>query len=51
MVTIFNNALFVLSRTALMDAYLMFFLTWSLVSFTAAFTLEIQPRARETACR
>lgn len=46
MVTIFNNVLFVLSRTALMDAYLMFFLTWSLVSFTAAFTLEIRPLAR-----
>jgi dolichyl-phosphate-mannose-protein mannosyltransferase len=33
-----SNFLFVMSRIAMMDAFLMFFLLWSLVAFTAALT-------------
>jgi dolichyl-phosphate-mannose-protein mannosyltransferase len=41
-----NNFLFVMSRIAMMDAYLIVFLMWSLVAYTAAFDLEIQPMMR-----
>lgn len=36
-----NNFLFVMSRIGMMDAFLMFFLLWSLVAFTAALTLDL----------
>lgn len=45
-IALFNNVLFVLSRVAMMDAYLIVFVMWSLVAFTAAFTLEVQPFIR-----
>jgi dolichyl-phosphate-mannose-protein mannosyltransferase len=40
--TLFNNFWFVMSRIGMMDAFLMLFLTWSLVAFTAALVLEIR---------
>jgi dolichyl-phosphate-mannose-protein mannosyltransferase len=43
---LFNNFLFVMSRIAMMDAYLIVFLMWSLVAYTAAFELEIPPMMR-----
>ena len=43
---LFNNFLFVMSRVAMMDAYLVVFIMWSLVAYTAAFDLEIQPVRR-----
>lgn len=39
--TLFNNFLFVMSRVAMMDAYLMVCLMWSLAAYAAAFTLEV----------
>jgi dolichyl-phosphate-mannose-protein mannosyltransferase len=39
--TLFNNFWFVMSRVGMMDAYLMVFLTWSLVAFTAALVLDV----------
>jgi dolichyl-phosphate-mannose-protein mannosyltransferase len=39
--TLFNNFWFVMSRVGMMDAYLMIFLTWSLVAFTASLVLDI----------
>lgn len=41
-----NNFLFVMSRIATVDVFLMFFLTWSLVAFTAAIALDIGPGLR-----
>ena len=38
---LFNNFVFVISRIGMMDAFLMVFLMWSLVAFTAALTLDI----------
>ena len=38
---LFNNFLFVMSRIGMMDAFLMAFLMWSLVAYTAALTLDI----------
>jgi dolichyl-phosphate-mannose-protein mannosyltransferase len=38
---IFNNFLFVMSRIATVDVFLLFFLVWSLVAYTAALTLEV----------
>lgn len=39
--TIFNNFWFVMSRIGMMDAFLMIFLTWSLVAFTASLVLDV----------
>jgi dolichyl-phosphate-mannose-protein mannosyltransferase len=36
-----NNFLFVMSRIATVDVFLLFFLTWSLAAFTAALTLDL----------
>ncbi|MGB8474008.1 MAG: phospholipid carrier-dependent glycosyltransferase, partial [Candidatus Acidiferrum sp.] len=38
---LFNNFLFVMSRIATPDVFLMFFLMWSLVAYTAALTLDV----------
>jgi dolichyl-phosphate-mannose-protein mannosyltransferase len=38
--TLFNNFLFVMSRIATVDVFLMFFLMWSLAAFTAALVLD-----------
>jgi dolichyl-phosphate-mannose-protein mannosyltransferase len=43
---LFNNFLFVMSRIATVDVFLMFFLMWSLVAFTAALVLEVGPNTR-----
>jgi len=43
---LFNNFLFVMSRIATVDVFLLFFLTWSLVAFTASLTLELTPVRR-----
>jgi dolichyl-phosphate-mannose--protein O-mannosyl transferase len=45
-VTLFNNFLFVMSRIGMMDAFLVFFLMWSLVAYTAAIVLDIGVRSR-----
>jgi dolichyl-phosphate-mannose--protein O-mannosyl transferase len=39
--TLFNNFLFVMSRVGMMDAFLMFFLMWSLLAYTAAIALDL----------
>jgi len=39
--TLFNNFLFVMSRVAVMDVFLVFFLLWGLVAYTAALELDI----------
>src|SRR5271154_327089 len=39
--TLFNNFLFVMSRIATVDVFLMVFLMWSLVAFTGALTLNV----------
>ncbi len=39
--TVFNNFWFVMSRIGMMDAFLMLFLTWSLVAFTASLLLDV----------
>lgn len=44
--TLFNNFLFVMSRIATVDVFLMFFLIWSLVAYTAAIALDVGPGAR-----
>lgn len=44
--TIFNNFWFVMSRVAMMDPYLMLFLTWSLVAFTASLVLDVSVARR-----
>ena len=36
-----NNFVFVMSRIAMMDAFLIFFLMWSLVAYTAALCLDL----------
>ena len=38
---LFNNFLFVMSRIATVDVFLLFFLTWSLTAFTAALTMDV----------
>jgi dolichyl-phosphate-mannose-protein mannosyltransferase len=38
---LFNNFLFVMSRIATVDVFLLFFLLWSLVAYTAALTLDV----------
>jgi dolichyl-phosphate-mannose--protein O-mannosyl transferase len=40
--TVFNNFWFVMSRIGMMDAFLMLFLTWSLVAFTASLVLDMR---------
>ena len=40
--TLFNNFWFVMSRIGMMDAFLMLFLTWSLVVFTASLVLDVR---------
>ena len=44
--TAFNNFWFVMSRIGMMDAFLMLFLTWSLVAFTASLVLKVSIRVR-----
>jgi dolichyl-phosphate-mannose-protein mannosyltransferase len=39
--TLINNFLFVMSRIAIVDAFLMVFLIWSLATYTAALVLDI----------
>lgn len=39
--TLFNHFLFVMSRVGMMDAFLMLFLIWSLVAFTASLVLDV----------
>jgi dolichyl-phosphate-mannose-protein mannosyltransferase len=44
--TFFNNFLFVMSRVAMMDAFLIFFLLWALVAYTAALELDLSTSSR-----
>jgi dolichyl-phosphate-mannose--protein O-mannosyl transferase len=44
--TVFDNFWFVMSRIGMMDAFLMLFLTWSLVAFTACLVLDVSTRQR-----
>ncbi len=44
--TLFNNFLFVMSRVAMMDVFLVFFVLWGLVAYTAALELDIGPAKR-----
>ncbi len=44
--TVFDNFWFVMSRIGMMDAFLMVFLTWSLVAFTASIVLDVSIRRR-----
>jgi dolichyl-phosphate-mannose-protein mannosyltransferase len=39
--TLFNNFLFVMSRVGMMDAFMMVFMMWSLVAYTAAIALDL----------
>jgi dolichyl-phosphate-mannose-protein mannosyltransferase len=43
---LFNNFFFVMSRIATADVFLLFFLMWSLVAYTAALTLDVGLRTR-----
>jgi dolichyl-phosphate-mannose-protein mannosyltransferase len=43
---LFNNFLFVMSRVGMMDSFLVFFLMWSLVAFTAAIGPDLAARSR-----
>jgi len=47
--TLFNNFWFVMSRIGMMDAFLMVFLTWSLVAFTASLMLDLSVGRRRFA--
>ncbi len=44
--TLFNNFLFVMSRTAMLDVFMFMFVMWALVGFTAALHLDMSARAR-----
>jgi len=44
--TLFNNFLFVMSRVAMMDVFLVFFLLWGLAAYTAALELDLSVRKR-----
>jgi dolichyl-phosphate-mannose-protein mannosyltransferase len=44
--TLLNNFLFVMSRVAMMDVFLVFFLAWGLVAYTAALELDITTAKR-----
>jgi dolichyl-phosphate-mannose-protein mannosyltransferase len=43
---LFNNFLFVMSRIATVDVFLLFFLMWSLVAYTAALRLDVEAGPR-----
>jgi dolichyl-phosphate-mannose-protein mannosyltransferase len=45
--TVLNNFLFVMSRVAMMDVFLVFFLLWGLVVYTAALELKITTAKRK----
>lgn len=45
--TLFNNFLFVMSRIAMLDVFLVCFLFWGLVAYTAALELEISAKKRK----
>jgi dolichyl-phosphate-mannose-protein mannosyltransferase len=45
---LFNNFLFVMSRIATVDVFLIFFLVWSLVAYTAALSMDVGVRTRRT---
>jgi predicted membrane-bound dolichyl-phosphate-mannose-protein mannosyltransferase len=45
--TLFNNFLFVMSRIAMLDVFLVCFLFWGLVGYTAALELEISVTKRK----
>jgi dolichyl-phosphate-mannose--protein O-mannosyl transferase len=47
---LFNNFLFVMSRIGMLDAFLMIFLIWSLVAFTASFVLDVTVGLRQMEC-
>lgn len=44
--TLFNNFLFVMSRIGMMDVFLVVFLMWSFVAYTAAIVLNLSTRKR-----
>jgi dolichyl-phosphate-mannose-protein mannosyltransferase len=44
--TLFDNFLFVMSRIGMMDIFLIFFLTWSLVAYTSSLELDVRANAR-----
>ena len=44
--TLVNNFLFVMSRVAMMDVFLVFFLLWGLVAYTAALELDLSAAKR-----
>jgi dolichyl-phosphate-mannose-protein mannosyltransferase len=44
--TMFNNFWFVMSRIGQMDAFLIVFVTWSLVAFTAALVMDVRRPTR-----
>jgi dolichyl-phosphate-mannose--protein O-mannosyl transferase len=44
--TFFNNFLFVMSRVAMMDVFLVFFLLWGLVAYVTALELDLGPTKR-----
>jgi len=44
--TLFDNFWFVMSRIGMMDAFLMIFLTWCLVTYTASLVLDVQVGVR-----
>lgn len=44
--TIFNNFWFVMSRIGQMDAFLLVFVTWSLVAFTASLVMDVRVSKR-----
>ncbi|HYL83416.1 MAG TPA: phospholipid carrier-dependent glycosyltransferase [Candidatus Angelobacter sp.] len=44
--TLMNNFLFVMSRVAMMDIFLVFFLFWAILAFTAAFQLPVSTAKR-----
>lgn len=44
--TLFNNFLFVMSRIGMMDVFLVVFLMWSLVAYTAAIVLNVSAGKR-----
>lgn len=44
--TLSNNFLFVMSRVAMMDAFLVFFLSWGLVAYTAALEMDLPAFSR-----
>jgi len=45
--TLLNHFHFVMSRVGMMDVYLVFFLMWSLATYTAAVVLDVSPGKRK----